>query len=108
MALVRLMSMRFHLSVLTFSLLLIPGFWGATLAQQASTETKEIQPTDWTKLETSFKEKKFLFAQVSDGTADAKENPETIDVGAKFYTSPSTCPPSHPIHPPSTPLHTLS
>src|SRR5260370_38456450 len=98
MALVRLMSMRFHLSVLTFSLLLIPGFSGATLAQQASTETKEIQPTDWTKLEASFKDKKSLFAQVRDGTADAKENAETINVGAKFYSYRVTCRPSQSVH----------
>jgi len=86
MVLVRLMSMRFCFAVLTFSLLLIPGFSGYALAQQASTETKEIQPTDWTKLEASFKEKKLLFAQVRDGTADAKENADAIETGAKFYS----------------------
>jgi hypothetical protein len=93
------MSMRFHFLVLTSSLLLVPGFSGDTLAQQASTETKEIQPTDWIKLEASYKDKKFLFAQVRDGTADAKENAEAIDVGAKFYSYRVTWPTSQSIQP---------
>src|SRR5947209_19723174 len=92
-------SMRFHISVLAFALLFISSYSGAVSAQQASTETKEIQPANWTKLETSLKEKKLLFGDVRDGKADPKENAEAIDIGAQFYSYRVTWPQSQSIQP---------
>src|SRR5258708_37232967 len=64
----------------------------SVLGQQPGGEVKIIQPENWTKLRTSYLEKKSTLKEVSNGTADAKENAEAIDIAAQFYSYQVTWP----------------
>jgi hypothetical protein len=64
------------------------------MAQQPVSDVKIIQPEDWTKLQTKFKEKRNTLIDLSAGTADLKEKEslDAIDIAAQFFSYRVTWP----------------
>lgn len=78
----------------TAFLLVLVGTENWLQAQPAGAETKVIQPTDWTKLETKFKERKPVYTDILFGKVESSENPDVVDIAAQFYSYRVTWPSS--------------
>jgi hypothetical protein len=81
---------RYRLTLAALGLASICAF--PVTGQQPGGEVKIIQPENWTKLRTSYLEKKSTLKEVSNGSADAKENADAIDIAAQFYSYQVTWP----------------